>query len=148
MSVKGENEGKGGKTRSMEEAEMALLATKMSKFLRRTSTPIYKANIAVSLVGQARTGGIGGFAPRLELSGGHMLRHMSMLTVQMRRGQGTDAPSEMVDTGEVDERGKPIKIRQKVGFDCVLEIEKTKTNSKPEGSRIHVPYLFASGYVQ
>jgi recombination protein RecA len=148
MSPKAENEGKGGKERMMEEDEIALLAKKMGKFLRRTSTPIYKAKIGVTLIGQSRTGGIGTFATHEELTGGRSQKHWSLLTLFIRKGQNADAPTEKVDTGELDENDKPIKITKRIGFDAVLQIQKTKTNSKPEGSELHIPFYFASGFLK
>jgi recombination protein RecA len=147
MTPKAENEGKSGKERLMEEDEIAMLAKKMGKFLRRTATPIYKAKIGVTLIGQSRTGGIGTFATHEELTGGRSQKHWSLLTVFLRKGQGADAPTEKIETGELDEKGKPIKINKKVGFDCVLSIQKTKTNSKPEGHELHIPFKFKEGFV-
>lgn len=148
MTPKAENEGKGGRERLMEEDEIALLAKKMGKFLRRTSTPIYKAKIGVTLIGQSRTGGIGTFATHEELTGGRSQKHWSLLTIFMRKGQNADAPMEKVDTGEVDEDNKPIKVNKRVGFDCVFQIQKTKTCSKPEGSELHLPFFFNTGFIK
>uniref|UniRef100_A0A6M3JYQ8 Putative RecA n=1 Tax=viral metagenome TaxID=1070528 RepID=A0A6M3JYQ8_9ZZZZ len=146
MTPIAENESKKGKERDMKEDEIALLAKKMGKFLRRTSTPIYKAKIAVTLIGQSRTGGIGSFATHEELTGGRAQKHWSLLTLFMRTGTSSDAPTEKIDTGEVDEKNKPIKMDMKVGFDCVIKIQKTKTSSKPQETDIHIPYFFKSGF--
>lgn len=146
MTPKAENEAKSGKERGMEEDEIALLAKKMGKFLRRTSTPVYKSKIGVTLIGQARTGGIGGFATHEELTGGRALKHWSLLTLFMRTGQASDAPTEKIDTGEVDENNKPIKVNLRIGFDAVIKIEKTKTNSKPQNSELHISYYFKTGF--
>lgn len=148
MTPKGENENKSGKERSMEEDEIALLAKKMGKFLRRTATPIYQSQIAVTLVGQSRTGGIGGFATHEELTGGRATKHYSLLTLFMRKGQGVDAPTEKVDSGELDDKDKPIKITKKVGFDSVIVIQKTKVESKPELSELHLPFYFNSAFTK
>lgn len=144
MSVKEENvEGKGEKNRSMEESEIAALAKKMGKFLRRTCSAIYKGNTAIILIGQARTGGIGTFATHEELTGGRASKFFSMLTVQMRKGQGTDAPTIKIK----DEEGKTKD--KKIGFSCVLIINKTKKcASKPELSELRLPYYFASGFIK
>ena len=146
MTPKAENESKKGKERSMVENEIAELAKKMGKFLRRTATPIYKSKIGVTLVGQSRTGGIGTFATHEELTGGRAQKHWSLMTLFMRTGTGADAPSEKVDTGEKDEKGKAIKVDMKIGFDCVIKIQKTKVSSKPQGSEIHIPFLFKTGF--
>jgi len=144
MSTQEENEAKSGKERLMAENEIASLAKKMGKFLRRCATPIYKAKIAVTLVGQSRTGGIGTFAVHEELTGGRAQKHWSLLTLFMR--QGADAPTEKMNTGEVDENGKAIKVNRKIGFDLVVKIQKTKTNSKPEGYDTHLPFFFKTGF--
>lgn len=143
MSPKDEQfTGKGDQEKSMESDEMALLARKMGKFLRRTAPFIYKAKVAVLLIGQVRTGGIGSFVTHETLTGGHSVRHWSVLTVFMRKGQGVDAPVEKyIEDGKKKER--------KIGFDCVLKIEKTKkSNSKPELSELHIPFYFDKGFLK
>jgi len=141
MSPKAEQfEGKGEKTRSMEEEEMALLARKMGKFLRRIASYIYKGKVGIVLIGQTRISGLGGFAPHESLSGGHALKHWSVETIFMRKGQGTDSPTIKITKND------KLKII-KIGFDCVLKIEKTKkTNSKPELSELHIPFYFKTGF--
>jgi recombination protein RecA len=140
-------EGKVEKERKMEKEEMALLAKKLGKFLRRVAPFIYKGRVAYLLIGQVRTEGIGGFATREGLSGGHGIKHWSMLTVYIRKGQGTDAPIELIETDTYDEKGKKIKEKKKIGFDCVLKIDKSKkTTSKPELTDLHIPYYFKTGF--
>jgi recombination protein RecA len=146
MTPKAENEAKSGKDRAMEEDEIALLAKKMGKFLRRTATPIYKSKVGVTLIGQVRTGGIGTFATHDELTGGRAQKHWSLLTLFLRKGQGVDAPFERKEVEEEDENGKKIKIKVKTGFDCVIKIEKSKVNSKPELSELHTPFYFKTGF--
>jgi recombination protein RecA len=146
MSPKAENEGKSGKNRGMEEDEMALLAKKMGKFLRRCSTPIYKAKIAVTMIGQSRTGGIGSFVTHEELTGGRASKHYSLLTLFLHKGVSAEAPTEKVTLKELDEDGKPIKITRKIGFECVLQIQKTKVRSQPELTNLRLPYYFDKGF--
>lgn len=147
LSTKEEQEGKGGKERKMEENEIASLAKKMGKFLRKVGTPIYKGKVALLLIGQARTGGLGSFITHEELTGGRAQKFWSLLTMYIRKGQSVDAPVEKVELEEVDEEtGKKIKVTRKIGFDTVIKIEKTKTNSKPEGSELHIPYYFKNGF--
>ena len=62
------------------------------------------------------------------------------MTIYMRVGQGQDAPTKKVK-GE-DGKSKDVKI----GHDTVLKIEKTKTNSQPEGTDLHIPFLFDEGF--
>lgn len=148
MTPKEENvHGKAEKDRPMEDSEIAALAKKMGKFLRRTSTPIYKSKCAVIMIGQARTGGIGTFITKDELTGGRAIKFWSMFIAYMRKGQGVDAPTEKVATEDVDEKGKVVYEKRKIGFDCVIKIEKTKkNNSKPELSELHIPYYFDKGF--
>jgi RecA/RadA recombinase len=148
MSPKAEQESKAGKERLMDEDEIALLAKKMGKFLRRCNSYVYKAKVAVLLIGQVRTGGIGTFATHEELTGGKALKHWSLLTLFIRKGQKSDAPREKVEIEEEDEKGKKIKVDKVMGFDAVLKIEKTKTNSEPELSELHIPFYFASGFLK
>ena len=141
MTPKEENvEGKAENLRPMEAMEIAALAKKMGKFLRRTAGAIYKGKCAVILIGQARTGGIGTFIVKDELTGGRAIKFWSMQTAYLRKGQGADAPVE-----SYTEEGK--KKERRVGFDCVIKIEKTKKgNSKPELSELHIPYFFKTGF--
>ena len=119
----------------------------MGKFLRRTATPIYKAKIAVLMIGQARTGGIGTFITKDELTGGRAIKFWSFLTVYGRKGQGVDAPTEKIELDEFDEKGKPVFEEVKIGFSAVLRIDKTKKgNSKPELSELRLPYYFKTGF--
>jgi len=141
-----EMESKKGKEKSMADDEMALLARRMGKFLRVCSPFIYQGKVAVLLIGQVRTEGIGGFATREGLTGGHGVKHWSMMTIYIRKGQGTDAPVERIETEELDEKGKKVKKNQRIGFDAVLKIEKTKTNSQSELSELHIPFYFKTGF--
>jgi recombination protein RecA len=146
MSPTQEQFTKKGKEKGLEDDEMALLARKMGKFTRICATPIYQANIALVLIGQIRTEGLGTFITKSGLTGGHAIKHWSQLTIYMRKGQGADAPTEEIETGKVDKKGKPKKELIRIGFDCVLTIQKTKTNSKPENSSLHIPFYFSSGF--
>lgn len=151
MSPKGENyEGKGNKEKSMEKDNMAILARKMSEFLRRTCGVVYKAKTAVILIGQVRTGGIGTFITKDELTGGRAIKFYSMLTVHMRKGQGIDAPTYEFDIIEINKKTKKEKKTKgsiKIGFSLVLIIEKTKKcHSKPEGSQLRIPFYSLTGF--
>ena len=140
MSPKGEQKNKSGTTRSIEEDEMALLARKLSKFFRIAAPKIHNANIAVLMIGQARMD-IGGFIALETLSGGKSLAHWASLIIRMRRGQKADAPYKRI----VDEKtGKKKKVI--VGFDCVFKLEKKKVKSAPEGTEIHLPFIFEEGF--
>ena len=59
MTPRAEMEDKKG-TKSVEKTTMALLARKLSQFFRMAGTLIYKANIALIMIGQTRTD-LGGF---------------------------------------------------------------------------------------
>jgi len=146
MSPSGEQFTKKGKEKGIEDDEMALLARKMGKFTRVCATPIYQGNVSLVLIGQIRTEGIGGFAPRNGLTGGHAIKHWSQLTIYMRKGQAADSPTERRDTDEIGKSGKPKTELIRVGFDCVLQIQKTKTDSQPENSNLHLPFYFSSGF--
>ena len=56
---------------SIEHNEMAALAKKIDKFIKATKDYVYQAKIAVTLIGQVRTQGIGSFYTHEGLSGGH-----------------------------------------------------------------------------
>jgi hypothetical protein len=112
--------------------------------------PVSKGEVAVLLIGQVRTMGIGGFAPRDGLSGGHALHHYAYQIVYMRRGQGADAPTEKVKEYYIEDgKEKYETVKKPIGFDCVLHMQKTKNSKgKREGSDTHVPFYYNSGFVR
>lgn len=147
LSPKGEQITKKGKLKSIEEDEMALLARKMSKFFRVSASGVYKGDVTVLLIGQARMD-IGGFIPLEALTGGKALKFWSTMTLRMNRGPKAEAPSEKVILEEKDEDGKAIKIERKIGFQSVIKLEKVKiSGTKMEGSEVRLPFLFTSGFV-
>jgi RecA/RadA recombinase len=149
MSPKGEQENK-GKERDLAEAEMAQLARTLSKFFRIVSPDVFKAKIAVLLIGQCRMS-LGSFIVRADLSGGEALKHWSYQTIFMRRGQGADAPSQKLVEYILDPDQKLHKESKNVpcGFDSVLKLTKTKSSSSAvENSEIHLPFTFENGFVE
>jgi len=145
MSPKGEQvEGKGEKEKSVDQDTMALLARKLSQFFRMSTPYVADAKCAILLIGQARMD-LGSFIKLETLSGGHALMHNSRLILRCRRGQGADAPTEQVATGEVNDKGKEKKETIKIGFDLVVKIDKAQLNGCVEGNEIHVPFLFTEG---
>lgn len=149
MSPKGEQENK-GKERDLAGAEMAQLARTLSKFFRVVSPDVFRAKLAVLLIGQCRMS-LGSFIVRADLSGGEALKHWSYQTIFMRRGQGADAPSQKVVEYYLDPDGKMHKESKNIpcGFDAVLKLTKTKSSSSAvENSEIHVPFTFERGFVE
>lgn len=149
LSPRGEQENK-GKQRDLAEAEMAQLARTLSKFFRIVSPDVFKAKLAVLLIGQCRMS-LGSFIVRADLSGGEALKHWSYQTIFMRRGQGADAPSQKVVEYYLDPDGKMHKESKNIpcGFDAVLKLTKTKSSSSAvENSEIHVPFTFEKGFVE
>jgi RecA/RadA recombinase len=149
LSPRGEQENK-GKQRDLAEAEMAQLARTLSKFFRIVSPDVFKAKMAVLLIGQCRMS-LGSFIVRADLSGGEALKHWSYQTIFMRRGQGADAPSQKVVEYYLD----PDKVMHKesknipCGFDAVLKLTKTKSSSSAiENSEIHLPFVYSNGFVE
>lgn len=149
MSPIGEQENK-GKQRELASAEMAQLARTLSKFFRVVAPDVFKAKLAVLLIGQIRMN-LGSFIVRGELSGGEALKHFSYETIFMRRGQGADAPSQKVIEYYADPDKGIHKESKNVacGFDAVLKLTKTKSaSSAVENSEIHVPFTFEKGFVE
>jgi hypothetical protein len=149
MSPKGEQENK-GKERDLAEAEMAQLARTLSKFFRIVSPDVFKAKMAVLLIGQCRMS-LGSFIVRADLSGGEALKHWSYQTIFMRRGQGADAPSQKVVEYYLDPDSKLHHESKNIpcGFDAVLKLTKTKSStSAVENSEIHLPFTFEKGFVE
>ena len=149
MSPRGEQETKKGKEKSVDDETIALLARQLGHFFRMCSTPVFKGKVAVLMIGQVRTQGIGSFYIHDGLSGGKALLHWAYQTVYMRRGQRADSPQQEWKELFLDPDGKMHKIIKKeaVGFDCVLKLEKTKSSkSMTEGSDIHAPFYFETGF--
>jgi len=146
---KGDLETKKGKLKSVADDTIAQLARKLGDFFKRVSTPIFKANISVLMIGQVRTQGIGTFFTRDGLSGGKALLHWAYQIMYMRRGQNADAPMYARKELFLDPAGKLHKVTKKdpAGFDAVLKLEKTKASgSAPEKTEIHVPFYLEYGF--
>lgn len=146
MSPKGEQkEGKKlDKQRSVEDDSMALLARKLSQFFRMAVPYVSNANCAVLLIGQSRLD-LGSFIKLETLSGGNALMHNSRIILRFRRGQGADAPTEKIETDDVDEKGNIVKEERKVGFDLVIKVDKAQAHGCMEGTEKHIPFYFDSG---
>jgi hypothetical protein len=89
--------------------------------------------------------GLGSFIVQDSLSGGEAQNHWATAIINMRKGKNDDAPSrkEKIET----EEGKKETIEVVLGHDAVFKINKTKvTGSKPEGSVLHIPFLFETGF--
>lgn len=154
FSPQSERKSKAGVTRSMEEDEIAALAKKMGKFLRVCSPFVYKGKVAVILIGQIRTMGIGSFITTVGLSGagGHAPMHWSLLTLFMRKGSKADAPTKKEIEEFEDEQGKKHKKTNSIicGFDCVMKLEKMQITGG-EGKELevlHLPFYFESGFLK
>lgn len=169
MSPKGEQENKNEKEIEMQKSQMALLPKLMGKFLRRTVSGIYKSDVSILLIGQTRTN-IGGFVAFEQLTGGNALMHFASMILNITRGsrdlhpfvydypEGVSATEDSEDQEDDDEsitysetektskKKKPKKEKIYTGFDCVVKLEKRKVPSKPEGSKIHIPFYFNSGF--
>ena len=138
LSPVGEQETKKGVEKGHEDETMALLARRLSEFFRKTSAYVYKSNVAVLLIGQTRTN-LGGFIAFQTLSGGAALHHWASLILHISRGAKADAPVR-----KYKEDGKTKE--EIVGFPCNIKLDKTKITSKVEGTKIQLPFYFASGF--
>lgn len=151
LSPKGQQETKTGALKSVEDDTMALLARKMSQFLTMSKDYVYAGKVAVLLIGQVRTGGLGSYVVKATLSGGNAQKHYANLIGFLRRGQNADAPVEKYKEFYKDETGKD-RYRTKdraIGFDTCFKIEKHKMeNCQPEGSEIHIPFYYETGFIQ
>jgi len=147
MSPKGEQITKKKKEKSMEDDEMALLARKMSKFLRFSANAVYTGKVSIVLIGQVRMN-LGSFIVTEGLSGGRALKHWAVITLHMRRGKKVDAPVEKYKESYTEDGKKKYKTMDRIiGFDCVITLQKTKVSgSQPENTAIHVPFYFESGF--
>lgn len=148
MAPKGEVEDKKG-SKSLESDTMALLARKLAQFFRMASTSIYKANIALIMIGQTRTD-LGGFIALQKLSGGNALIHNSVLTIYMRKGQKSNRPQISYKVAFVDP-DKKVHVHTKkedAGFSIVMKINKKQCEGgENEGSQLEIPFYFDTGFV-
>ena len=69
-----------------EDANVALLARLVTKFLRRNAHVIAEKNIALLLLNQVRSK-IGAYMASFETPGGHALKHFTSLRISLSRGQ-------------------------------------------------------------
>jgi protein RecA len=147
MSPKAEQESKKGVQRSIEENEMALLAQKLGKFFRIVSPDIFRANIAVYLIGQVRMN-IGGFFAFADLSGGNALKHWMSFCSFSRKGQKADAPTIKQEVPVETPDGTIMKKKDiAIGFDCVMKVEKSHiAGSAKENQEIHLPFYYDTGF--
>lgn len=144
LSPKGEQETKKGVEKSTEDDTMALLARKLSQFFRMAGSGVYTGNVAVLLIGQARTD-LGGFIKLDTLSGGHALSHWSSLTIKFHRGSKVDAPTYKFEV--LNNKGKKVKKEIIIGFSLVIRVEKTKVSgSAPENTEIRIPFYYGFGF--
>jgi len=85
------------------------------------------------------------------------LTHWASLIVKLRRGAKADAPTISHKEPVLDKQGNPELKKNKepkqktvhkiAGFDCVIKIEKTKIESKPELTEIHIPFYERTGFI-
>ena len=149
MSPKGEMEDKKG-SKSVESDTMALLARKLAQFFRMASTFIYKADIALIMIGQTRTD-LGGFIALQKLSGGNALIHNSVLTIYMRKGQKSNNPqiSSKVAFIDPDKKVHVHTKKEDAGFSIVMKINKKQCEGgENEGAELEIPYYFNTGFVK
>lgn len=78
-----------------EDANVALLARLVSKFLRRNAHVIAEKNIALLLLNQVRSK-IGSYMASYETPGGHALKHFASLRISLSRGQEMKVGNETV----------------------------------------------------
>ncbi|HUS49508.1 MAG TPA: ATPase domain-containing protein [Candidatus Paceibacterota bacterium] len=149
MSPLNEQENK-GKERQLVEKEIAELARTLSKFFRVVAPDVFNAQASIVMIGQVRIHGIGTFFTRAGLTGGEALKHWASQMIFMRQGQSADAPVKEFKKYFLDKDGK-LRYKtekDKIGFDCVLKLEKTKSSkSASEGEDVHVPFVFDYGFV-
>jgi len=150
LSPKEEREDKKGDLNSTEKKTIALLPRVLGQFFRMSGTDVYKGNTAVVLVGQVRTGGIGSFFTHAELTGGAALKHSSSMTIFLRKGQNADSPVQKIKETYLDEKTGKERYRtvsKPIGIDLVMKLEKKKVpNCVYEGTEIHVPFFYDSGF--
>lgn len=147
MSPKGEQESKKGVEKSIGDDQMALLARVLGKFFRVVSPDIFRAKIAVYLIGQIRTN-LGGFFAYADLSGGNALKHWLSLCIFSRKGQKADAPTHKIEK-EIETPDGIIKkkVSEPIGFDCVLKMVKSHiTDAARENAEIHLPFYYKTGF--
>ena len=79
----------------LDDANVALLARLVTKFLRRGSHIVAEKNIALVLLNQVRSK-IGAYMASFETPGGHALKHFTSLRISLSRGQEMKVGNETV----------------------------------------------------
>lgn len=145
LSPRGEQfEGKTETQKSTEKDTQALLARKLSQFFRMSIPYVAKAKCAILLIGQTRTRMERNYSIE-DLSGGRAIKHYSRIILHIKRGAKADAPSEKVDTGKVNEKGKKEKETVYLGWDCVIKVDKSQVEGCRYLDEIHVPFIAGEG---
>lgn len=78
-----------------EDANVALLARMVTKFLRRNSYTVKENNVALVLLNQVRDK-VGSYMGGFETPGGHALKHFTSLRIALSRGQELKVANETV----------------------------------------------------
>jgi len=141
MSPTGEHETKKGKEKSLVDDTMALLAKKLSQFLRMSASGVAESNCTILMIGQTRTE-IGGHITFDKLSGGHAIEHWSSLTLRFTRGAKANSPAISDKTGNrVKANNEHAKT---IGFEMVVRVDKTKMGPD-EGKETRLDFIFGDG---
>lgn len=137
------------KQRDLADKEIAELPRVLSKFYKVVNADIFRAKAAVVWIGQTRTGGIGTFFVKAQLSGGKAQEFFAYQMIFMRTGQTADAPIEPIKEYYTDPTGKERykTVKKPIGFDCVFRMDKTNSSkSVLKNETLHLPYYNKSGF--
>ena len=132
MIARGRMKAKKGKTRDLDDADMALKARVLSDFYPRILGACRDRSIAVVQIGQLRATGIGTAFVSLQVGGGNARKYYDLLTLHLRRGEKKNAP--------LGEDGQPV------GFEYVLSAKKSKVSGIQEGSEMSTSFFFNMGF--
>ena len=128
---------------------MAQVANKLAKGLKVFSNDLERGRYVHLLCCAQLRMSLGSFIVRGSWSGGNAIKHASKLTIGLRRGQKDNAPvrkSKAIN----EETGRLNTVEETVGFEGVLKVEKNHCSSENrlnEGSELHVPFYFDTGFV-
>jgi hypothetical protein len=83
------------------------------------------------------------------LGAGEAIKFYMYTCLFMRRGQGSDAPTEATKVYFLDPDGglHSETRKEQIGFDAVIKLEKTKSSdSAKENTDIHLPFYYETGF--
>ncbi|MGD9697550.1 hypothetical protein [Acinetobacter sp.] len=123
--------GKSGAKRDLDDKDIALKARVMSDFYPRILGAMRGNSTTLLQIGQLRASGIGGPFVSLQMSGGNARKYYDLLTLSIRRGARSEAPTD----GLIE-----------LGYAFIMKTAKSKISGIREGSDMKTAFFFDQGF--